>query len=217
MSLLSASPRERWPALCAGIYAIVDTAAVADPVAFTAALVAGGIRVVQLRAKAGVEPGVLRGMLEVAHAAGALVLVNDDVAAARVADGVHLGQEDAALHDLPALRAELGDAVIGLSCGIPAEARAACALGVDYVGVGPIFATASKPDAGEPIGAEGVRAVVVASTVPVVAIGGITRERLAETRGSGAVMAAVISALSHGGDTAAAARALIAAWGAAGG
>ncbi len=206
------TPRERWPSLADGIYAIVDTACTADPVGFGCALVAGGIRVVQLRAKDGIDPVQLRALVGCAHAGGALVIVNDDVEAARSADGVHLGQEDAALVDLAALRLALADKVIGLSCGTPAEAGIANAAGADYLGVGPMFATASKSDAGDPIGVAGVAAVVRASAVPVVAIGGIDRSRLADVRASGARMAAMISELAGAIDAVATARALVAAW-----
>ncbi|HXP91883.1 MAG TPA: thiamine phosphate synthase [Candidatus Binatia bacterium] len=206
------TPRERWPSLADGIYAIVDTAVTADPVGFGAALVAGGIRVVQLRAKDGIDPAQLRALVACAHADGALLIVNDDVEAARSADGIHLGQEDAALVDLAVLRGVLADKVIGLSCGTPAEAEIANAVGADYLGVGPMFATASKSDAGAPIGVAGVAAVVRASRVPVVAIGGIDRSRLGDVRASGATMAAMISALAGATDVAATARALVAAW-----
>ena len=204
-------PRERWPSLADGIYAIVDTAVTADPVAFGRGLVAGGVRVVQLRAKHGVDLAQLRGLVECAHAAGAIVIVNDDVEAARFADGIHLGQEDAALLDLPALRVALAEKVVGLSCGTPAEADAAHRAGADYVGVGPMFATSTKADAGPPIGIEGVAAVVRASSAPVVAIGGIDASRLADVRASGATMAAMISALAAP-DVAARARELVALW-----
>jgi thiamine-phosphate pyrophosphorylase len=211
MSFPSSSSRARWPELARGIYAIVDTALVADPLPLARALLAGGVRVVQLRAKSGVDRGQLRGLVEAAHACGGLVLVNDDVEAARLADGVHLGQEDAERLDLRALRADFAAKVIGLSCGLPEEAQRANPLGLDYYGVGPFFATATKGDAGEPIGAGGVNAVVRASTVPIVAIGGITGARLAEVRASGAAMAAMISALCTA-EPEATARALVAAW-----
>lgn len=205
------SSRARWRELAGGIYAIVDTALVPDPVAFGSALLDGGVRVLQLRAKAGVDRGRLRALVAAAHRAHGLVIVNDDVEAARLADGVHLGQEDAELLDLRALRDEFAEKVIGLSCGLPEEARAANPLGLDYYGVGPIFATATKGDAGAPIGVAGVAAVVAASAVPVVAIGGITGARLPEVRASGAAMAAMISALCTA-EPEQTARALVAAW-----
>ncbi len=203
--------RERWPSLADGIYAIVDPAVTDDPVALGRELLAGGIRVLQLRATAGIDPAVLAALVAAARACGGLVIVNDDLAAARLADGVHLGQEDAALVDLPAVRADLADKIIGLSCGTPGEADIANRLGVDYIGVGPMFATATKADAGDPIGVEGVAAVVRASAVPVVAIGGIDGSRLSAVRGSGAAMAAMISALAGPG-AGARARDLVAAW-----
>jgi thiamine-phosphate diphosphorylase len=206
------TPRQRWRSLAGGIYAIVDTAFTTDPVAFGRALVAGGIRVLQLRAKDGVDRAQLRDLVSSAHEAGALVIVNDDVEAASLADGVHLGQEDAALVDLRAVRIDLADKILGLSCGTPAEAGSANAIGVDYIGVGPMFATGSKSDAGDPIGVTGVAAVVRASTAPVVAIGGIDGSRLADVRASGATMAAMISALTREGDVVAHSRALVAAW-----
>lgn len=205
------TPRERWPSLADGIYAIVDTAVTSDPVGLGRALVAGGIRVLQLRAKGGVDSAQVAELVAVAHAAAAIVIVNDDLEAARAADGVHLGQEDAALIDLRSARAAFADKIIGLSCGTPGEADIANRLGADYVGTGPMFATASKSDAGDPIGIDGVAAVVRASAVPVVAIGGIDGSRLGAVRASGARMAAMISALVAA-DAEANARALVAAW-----
>lgn len=205
------TPRERWPSLADGIYAIVDTAVTSDPVAFGQALLAAGIRVLQLRAKAGVDAAQLAALVAAAHAAEAVVIVNDDVAAARAADGLHLGQEDAELVDLRATRLALADKILGISCGTPGEADIANRLGADYVGTGPMFATATKGDAGDPIGAAGIAAVVRASAVPVVAIGGIDGSRLGEVRRSGARMAAMISALAAS-DVEANARALLAAW-----
>jgi thiamine-phosphate pyrophosphorylase len=132
------------------------------------------------------------------------------------ADGLHVGQEDAAQLDLAAVRARLGPRVLGISTGGPGEARAALAAGADYVGIGPMFATGSKLDAGPAIGAQGVEAVVRSVTIPVVAIGGITLERLPEVRATGAAMAAVISALAGARDPVRAARAMHDAWAAAG-
>jgi thiamine-phosphate pyrophosphorylase len=199
--------------LLRGVYALVDPAAHADARAFVAALLGGGIRLIQIRAKAGITAEVLAPLAAQVRAAGGLTIVNDDVRLAEVADGVHLGQEDAAGLDLAALRARLGERLIGLSCGTPAEARAADPALIDYLGAGPIFATATKADAGGPIGVSGVRAVVAATSLPVAAIGGIELASIGRARESGAAMAAVISALSRADDPAATARALIAAWG----
>lgn len=179
---------------------------------YLADLLDGGIRLVQIRAKAGLKADMLQAIVAAAHAVGARVIVNDDVQLAALADGVHLGQEDAAVLDLPAVRRRLAHRIIGLSCGTPAEARAVPPGLVDYLGVGPIFATASKADAGRPIGVSGVRAVVAATTLPVAAIGGITLEAIARVRESGAAMAAIISAFAREPDAAAAARRCVQAW-----
>jgi thiamine-phosphate pyrophosphorylase len=194
-----------------GVYALVDPAAHADA-RYLDALLRGGIRLVQIRAKRGLARADLRGIVARIRAAGGTAIVNDDPELALEGDGVHLGQEDLALHDLRALRAKLGARAIGLSCGTPAEARAVPAGLVDYIGAGPIFATASKSDAGRPIGINGVRVVVEATLLPVAAIGGITLEALPRVRETGAAMAAVISALAGARDPEATARAFVAAW-----
>jgi thiamine-phosphate pyrophosphorylase len=195
-----------------GIYALLEPARHPDTPGYLDALLRGGIRLFQIRAKTGIAAALLDALVARVRAAGGLALVNDDVELALRADGVHLGQEDAAEHDLRALRARLGARVIGLSCGTPAEARAVDPGLIDYLGVGPIFATASKADAGGPIGVNGVRVVVEASTLPVAAIGGIELATLAYVRETGAAMAAVISALAGAGEPEAAARAFVQAW-----
>jgi thiamine-phosphate pyrophosphorylase len=194
-----------------GIYALVDPQR-AEPVAFTEAILRGGIRLVQIRAKLGIDGTTLIAIVARVRAAGGLALVNDDVGFARLADGVHLGQEDAATVDLREVRRALGAGIIGLSCGTPEEARAADPALVDYLGVGPVFGTPSKGDAGHPIGISGTRAVVEATSLPCAAIGGIDATNLGRVRETGAAMAAVISALGTD-DPEAAARALVERWG----
>jgi thiamine-phosphate diphosphorylase len=172
----------------------------------------GGIRLVQVRAKGGLAIDLLDALVARVRAAGGTAIVNDDVSLALRADGVHLGQEDAAEHDLRALRARLGARAIGLSCGTPAEARAVDPVLIDYIGVGPIFATGSKADAGGPIGVNGVRVVVAATALPAAAIGGITLAGLPYVRETGAAMAAVISALANASDPETTARAFVRGW-----
>lgn len=197
--------------LLRGIYAIVD-AAEGDPEDQLAAVLAGGVRLIQYRAKAGVDRAVLRRLHARTRAAGGRLIVNDALEAIGDCDGVHLGQEDLALIDGAALRARYPAAIIGVSCPDPGTARAAQALGADYAGVGAVYPTGSKADAGEPIGPDGLRAVVRAVELPVVAIGGISRLRIPEVRATGAAMAAVISAISRAADPARAARELVEAW-----
>jgi thiamine-phosphate pyrophosphorylase len=197
-----------------GVYAIVDPDRT-EPIAFTEALLRGGIRLLQVRAKAGIDGATLIAIVARVRAAGGLTLVNDDVRLARLADGVHLGQEDAAPLDLTELRRALGPAaIIGLSCGTPQEARAADPSAIDYVGAGPAFASPSKHDAGLPIGLSGVRAVAEATSLPTAAIGGIGPATIARIPQTGATMAAVISALVCA-DPEAAARDLVQRWNAA--
>jgi thiamine-phosphate diphosphorylase len=203
--------RRRLTARLTGIYALVEPERRA-PVPFVEALLDAGVRIFQLRAKRGIERETLCAIVERVRAARGVALVNDDVDAAAEADGVHLGQEDAALHDLAALRLRLGGRIIGLSCGTPAEARAAQPALIDYLGIGPIFATTSKADAGPPIGVSGVRAVVAATRLPTAAIGGIDLARLQHVRESGVSMAAIAAALAEAHDVTANARAFVSAW-----
>ena len=152
-----------------------------------------------------------RELVEVTRAlVGALsvpVLVNDraDVALAAGAAGVHLGSDDL---PVSAVRAFVPHGfIIGASFGD--EAELAHAQGADYVGIGPVFATASKPDAGEAIGAAGLARLAALVTAPAVAIGGITAERVPEVLAAGAAGVAVISALFGAPDPETAARAML--------
>jgi len=199
-------------ALLAGIYAIVDTGATSEPLALLDAVLAGGIRLVQYRAKAGVDRILLAAMLARTRTVGAALIVNDDVEAALAADGWHAGQEDLAAIDARDARTRLGDRLFGVSAATPAEARAAEALGADYLGAGPFAATSTKGDAGPAIGVAGVARVVAATTLPVAAIGGIELANLGDVARSGAALAAVISALARAPEPEAAARALVARW-----
>ncbi len=195
-----------------GIYGIVDRDVGDDSLALLDAMLVARITVVQYRAKSGVAPGVVRAMHERTQAAGARLIVNDDLEAALEADGVHLGQEDLAGLDIAGVRARLGARLLGISCGTPREAVHAERAGADYVGVGPFNATASKDDAGAAIGAAGLAEVARATRLPVVAIGGIGIADLPAVVGSGAAMAAVISAIARADDPASAARALVRGW-----
>ncbi|WP_433828346.1 thiamine phosphate synthase [Actinoplanes sp. CA-015351] len=117
--------------------------------------------------------------LEILRPAGTLCLVNDriGVALAAGADGVHLGADDL---PIDAARRVLGpSAVIGATCRNPTSAREAVAAGASYLGTGPAFATSTKDGLPPPIGPAGVAAVVDAVPgVPVLAIGGITADRV---------------------------------------
>ena len=159
----------------------------------------GGAPLIQLREKH--QPA--REFYEQAKAAvavaapwGVQLLINDrvDIALAVGAHGVHLGQDD-----MPpdAARKLLGpDAVIGYSTHNIEQAIAATKLPIDYLAIGPIFATTTKSDTAPVIGLDGLRAVrQEIGTFPLVAIGGITRENAQEVIQAGADSVAVISAL----------------------
>ena len=196
------------------LYAIVDPLDTGrDPVALAAALLRGGARLVQLRWPGASTRDLLaaaRAIRTLARAAGALFLVNDrpDVARAAEADGVHLGQDDL---PVAAARRVLGAGrLIGVSTHDPGQARAAEAAGADYLGVGPVYATATKPDALAPRGLALVSAVRAAVRCPLVAIGGITPETAAAVRAAGADAVAMIGALVRAPDPEAAVRDVLA-------
>lgn len=174
------------------------------------ALLAGGADVIQLREKELPDRELLaraRLLRKLTAQAGALLIINDrpDVALMSGADGVHLGQ-----HDLPAtdVRKLAGpDLIIGWSTHSPEQARQAADLPVDYIGVGPVAATATKGYR-EGKGPELVRAVCACVELPTVAIGGITAHNAASVIEAGATGVAVCAALCSADDPAAAAREL---------
>jgi thiamine-phosphate pyrophosphorylase len=156
-----------------------------------------GATVVQLRLKDAATAEVVAAgepMLEACRQAGVPFVVNDDVEAAlRLgADGVHLGRGDAG-----AERALEAGLLLGLSAGSVEEAREAEEADASYVGAGPVWATPSKPDAGEPLGLEGLAAVCVAVATPVVAIGGVDASNAADCIRAGAAGVAVIRAVAE--------------------
>jgi thiamine-phosphate pyrophosphorylase len=152
--------------------------------------VADGATVVQLRVKGATsEELVVRG--RPLRELPALFVVDDDVEAAIElgADGVHLGREDAG-----AEHAVESGLLLGLSAATVAEAVDAERRGAAYVGAGPVWATPSKPDAGLPIGLDGLAAICAAVSLPVVAIGGVDASNAADCVRAGAAGVAVIRA-----------------------
>ena len=137
---------------------------------------------------------------------GALLIVNDDVEAAIAcgADGVHVGQSDMP----PAVtRAKIGpDMILGLSVETPPRAAAADPAIVDYVGAGPVFATATKSDDDPAVGFEGLAEQIAVARMPAVAIGGLKAEHAAAAIHTGAQGMAVVSAICGRRDVAAATR-----------
>ena len=182
-----------------------------DVAARVEAAVRGGVDVVQLRDKRATREELLplaEELKDICARAGALFTVNDDVELARLsgAEGVHLGQEDEAIAKA---REALGPkAVLGLSVGSVGEAREAVDEGADYLGVGTVFATPTKPDA-EVAGLALVEGVArERPPVPWFAIGGITPETAPEVAAAGARGFAVVRAILDADNPEAAAREL---------
>ncbi|HEX3457875.1 MAG TPA: thiamine phosphate synthase [Candidatus Baltobacteraceae bacterium] len=174
-----------------------------------------GVTVLQYRAKLGIVPEHLRALRLLTSESDALLIVNDDWRAAKTfdCDGAHLGPGDSGFSDVAEVRFNLPDALVGLSCGTIEEITKANAADVDYLGIGSVFPTASKADAGAPIGIDGLRTLAAQTYLPVAAIGGITPRNVEEVRATGVAMAAVISAVAAARDPRGAASELVAAWG----
>jgi thiamine-phosphate pyrophosphorylase len=154
----------------------------------------GGATVIQLRLKGVptlevVERG--RPVAEIAQGAGITFVVNDDVEAALAlnADGVHLGRGDEGKE-----LARAAGLLLGISATSVYEGIAGVEQGADYIGAGPVWATPSKPDAGSPIGLDGLAAICEAVRAPVVAIGGIDASNAGECVKAGAKGVAVVRA-----------------------
>lgn len=176
---------------------------------FLTAALRGGVDIVQLRVKDADDETVLAAAARYRRAcdeAGALLIVNDrpDLAAAAGADGVHVGQDD---QPVARARAAVGpDALVGLSTHSPAQIDAA--RGVDYIGVGPVHATPTKPGRA-PVGLALVRYASVHAPVPFFAIGGIDADLVGAVARAGARRIAVVRAVTEAADPERAARALI--------
>jgi len=188
------------PLLCAR-HGLIETARAA---------VRGGVKIVQLRDKTASDVALIsqgRALKEALAGSGALLIVNDRVEVARAisADGVHVGQSDAAAADA---RKALGpDAIIGLSIQTTEHAAALDLAMVDYIGVGPVFATATKPDHAPPLGFDGLERVCTASALPAVAIGGLSAAHARAVFAAGARGLAVVSGICAAEQPEAAARA----------
>ncbi|MBY5983258.1 thiamine phosphate synthase [Halomonas sp. DP5Y7-2] len=175
----------------------------------------GGVTLVQLRDKgaSNEELVALALRLKPLLAEHRIPLVINDrvqVAVAAKVDGVHLGQDDG---DVSEARRLLGDeAIIGLSVQRPEQLTQLDVRALDYLGLGPVFATSTKRDHATPLGVAGLSSLVAASPLPSVAIGGLKREHAAAIRASGADGMAVVSAICGQPDPSQAAQDLLAAW-----
>lgn len=191
-----------------GFYAVLDR----DDEALARALVREA-RVLQVRIKPHDRPADAADLVRIARMArricddaGAALIINDrlDVALAADADGVHLGQTDLPIAEARRLAPDLW---VGISTHNFAQVRAACEAGADYLGFGPVFATATKQHPDPVQGVEGLRAAVAeAAGRPVVAIGGITASHAGEIYRTGAHAICAIGAVNSARDPRDAAR-----------
>jgi thiamine-phosphate pyrophosphorylase len=183
-------------------YSIVDaealTARGASLEAFAQELRAAGVELVQFRDKVGSPQEVLLAAATLREAmAGSecQLILNDrpDLALLANFDGVHVGQGDLSPED--AGRILGSNRIVGVSTHTDAQVQAANLTSADYIAIGPVFSTSTKPDAEPVLGLEGVRRARALTTKPLVAIGGITRANARSVINSGANSVAVISAL----------------------
>ena len=169
---------------------------------FLHAVLRGGVDLVQLRMKDAADDAILaaaRRFRRACDAHGALLIVNDrpELALAADADGVHVGQDDIPVGEA---RRMLGaDRLVGLSTHSPAQVDAAGSLGADYIAVGPVNETPTKP--GRPaVGLELVRYAAAHASMPFFAIGGISPSNAGAARAAGASRVAVVRALTEAAD-----------------
>ena len=185
------------------LHVIIDVTPGRDWLGLSRAVLDAGAPVLQLRAKTATDRDVFDMAVALRPAcerAGALLLVDDrvDVAMAAGAGGVHVGE-----HDLPvaAARSLLGGRpVLGATARDAATARRHQADGASYLGVGPCYATTSKEGLPDPIGIGTLRDVCAAVPLPVIAIAGVTVERVPELLAAGAHGVAVIGAIANASD-----------------
>lgn len=179
------------------LHVLVDTVQLAE------AALEGGASTLQARVKAGSDRyrfETIAAIAERCRDAGATCLVNDraDFAVAAGANGVHVGAQDLSV---AAVRKVVGpEAIVGGTARDPETGARLVAEGASYLGVGPTFATNSKVELPEPLGCSGVQAVAKAVDVPVIAIAGITADRVPEVLQAGAWGIAVIGAVSGADD-----------------
>jgi thiamine-phosphate pyrophosphorylase len=198
-----------------GLYALVDaevaTAHGWAPVDLAAAMLAGGATLLQVRGKQLSSAALLevsRQIVRMAAPFGAQVVVNDraDLAVLAGAAGVHVGQNDLSPADARAIVGD--DALVGVSTHSPDQIADASKAPVNYIAVGPVFATSTKATGYDAVGLDLVRRAA-ATAIDVVAIGGVTLARVPALIEAGATSVAVITDLLAGGDPAGRTRAFV--------
>ena len=173
------------------------------------AAIDGGVTLVQHRCKQGTTRDFVAtasALMEILRPRGIPLVINDrvDVALAVDADGVHVGQDDMRVAKVRELIGP--DRILGLSAAMMEELTPDELGPIDYLGVGPVFATTTKPDADDAIGFDHLGRIQAAAGLPVVAIGGLKPEHVEPTLAAGADGLAVVSAIMAAEDPARAAR-----------
>jgi len=208
--LLSRLPASEWPALHAIVDVDVASRAGWSPLDYARALLSGGARFLQIRAKQAASGDLLQlceAVVAEGRARDAAVIVNDRADLARLsgADGVHVGQDDLSVEDARRLLGE--DAIVGLSTHTAEQVTGAVSTAATYIAVGPVFGTSTKDTGYDAVGLDLIRRARRATDRPIVAIGGVTLDNAAEAIAAGATMVAVIADLLLGGDPASRVRA----------
>lgn len=184
------------------LYAIVDAEVLAirglELSWFVEQLRNAGVTLLQYRDKRGTEETILRNakiIEDVFRGVSHMLVMNDSPVLAMLSDWnvVHVGQGDAAIAEARKILHPGG--IVGCSTHTDGQVKAADEAGADYIAIGPVFATSTKPDAEPVVGLEGVRRARKLTKRPLVAIGGITPENAASVIEAGADSVAVISAL----------------------
>ena len=175
------------------------------------AAVGAGVKIIQLRMKHAAREDVVREAREMRKATegtDTLFIVNDDpsIAAEVGADGVHVGQDDMAPDEVRARYPDLR--IVGLSTHNVAQACASTTQPIDYIGVGPVYATPTKDIPDPTLGLQTMGEMIAAAAHPAVAIGGIDASRLPDVLAAGARNFAVVRAVCHSPDPYSAIRAL---------
>ncbi|WP_019953392.1 thiamine phosphate synthase [Yoonia vestfoldensis] len=196
------------------IYVVTDAEAPLSVIDQIKAAAQGGAALIQIRDKTASDAdlaGLIAAVLPLVTAQGARLIINDrvDLAIRTGVHGLHIGQGDG---DPALIRARIGaDMLLGLS--VEAEEHLAhVPAGVDYLGVGPVRATASKADHAPPIGFDGLARIITGTSLPCYAIGGLKPGDAPAVKAAGAVGMAVVSAVTRATDPQSATRALVDAW-----
>ncbi len=195
-----------------GLYLILDYGLLGEKIwdrDYIGEIIAAGVSVIQLRVKQNIQNMPDSKLITLAHMlrkiteeASIPLIINDrtDIALAIGADGVHLGQDDL---PIAVARNLMGNKIIGISNHSLAQAQQAAENGADYIGIGPVYSTTTKHDAANPLGCKIIHEICKTVNLPIVAIGGINEDNLAQVLETGVHRIAVVSAVLTASDPAA--------------